>query len=82
MGLIGKLSGGKLPKNLRIFVDPVYGNDATAQKYREDKPFATIQAAANVYLDGEVIEVNGAHTVAATIQLPGNNASHFVFDFI
>lgn len=82
MSLEGKISGGKLPKDLRIFVDPVYGDDATAQKYREDKPFATIQAAANVYLDGEVIEVNGAHTVTATIQLPGNNASHFVFDFI
>ena len=79
-GLTGQLAGGKLSKDKRIFVDPVYGDDATAQKYREDKPFATIQAAADAYADGDVIECTGDIIIPATVTF-GNNGTNFVLDF-
>lgn len=80
MGFTGGLLGGKLPKDKRIFVDPANGSDSSGQKYREDKPFASIQAAADVYADGDVIECTGNIVVSSTVVF-GNNATKFVLDF-
>ena len=79
-GFNSKRGGGKLPKDKRIFVDPVNGNDTSGQKYREDKPFATIQAAANVFANGDVIECTGDIVISSSVTFP-NTASLFVLDF-
>ena len=81
MGLTGQLAGGKLSKDLRIYVDPAYGDDTAGQKYREDKPFATIQAAADVFSDGDIIEVNGVITLDDTVTF-GNNGTNFILHFV
>lgn len=79
-GFGGYIAGGNLPKDKRIFVDPANGDDATALVYREDKPFATIQAAADAFSDGDVIECTGDIAVPSQV-IFGNNATKFVLDF-
>lgn len=54
-----------------LFVDPVNGDDLTAQRERLDLPYESIPAAVAAMLDGdEIVLLPGTHVVAATINLP------------
>lgn len=46
-----------VPVGNTIFVDPVNGNNTTGLRGRLDRPFATIQAAADVAQDGDTIHL-------------------------
>lgn len=54
-----------------LFVDPVNGNDATAQRQRLDLPYRSILNAVNDMQDGdEIILLPGNHLVPFTVTLP------------
>ena len=51
-----------------IFVDPIYGNDITAEKYNLRKPYLTISAALAVAISGDIINLSkGTHTITSNI---------------
>lgn len=63
-------AGSSLTGNT-VWVDAVYGNDATGARGDGGKPFLTVEAAIAVALSGDVVTVRpGTYNVATTLTLP------------
>lgn len=62
--LVAASTAGTINESKVIYVDSVYGNDATGLKYDLTKPFLTYSAAAAVAIAGDWIVFNaGSHTI-------------------
>lgn len=64
-----------------VFVDAAYGDDVTAERENPSKPFLTIPAALAVYLEGDVMILNGDFVSLVSIGLP-NPVVHFVMEWL
>ncbi len=61
----------KGPWSSVLYVDQVYGNDVTAQRGNDNRPFATIQAAINAMLTSDTVWIAPqAFTLTAALTVP------------
>ena len=70
-GISGNSGGGEVSISNTIYVDMDFGNDNTAIREREDKPFQTLNAAIDIAQSGDVIMVRPGYYLPT-----GNLAKH------
>jgi hypothetical protein len=71
-GYPASTGGGAINTGKTVWVDSVFGNDATGARQRQDLPFLTINAAVTAALSGDVVYVRpGSYTLTAALSKAG-----------